>query len=103
MKTITEAISGPISGRVAHFAIFEKLVFVITSRILRILIEHTEVKNSLDSKLQNFTICTIRILNILEVIAKLSLSKIVKCFTLLGHFCDNSYKTENSNGVYIVD
>ena len=46
MKAITEDISGPISGRVAHFAIFEKLVFVITSRILRVLMVHVEIKTS---------------------------------------------------------
>ena len=55
-------------GRVEHFA--------ITPRILRILMEHIEIKNSLDSKLQTFSICSIRILNILEVIAKTSFSKI---------------------------
>ena len=32
--------------------------------------EHIETKNSLDSKLQTVSLCSIRILNILEVIAK---------------------------------
>ena len=36
----------PIEARDEHFAIFEKLVFAVTSRILRILIEHIEIKNS---------------------------------------------------------
>ena len=34
-------------GRVAHFAIFEKLVYAITSRILRVLMKHTESKKKL--------------------------------------------------------
>ena len=41
--------------------------------------EHIEIKNSLDSKLQSFSICSIRNLNILEVIG---FSKIAKCSTL---------------------
>ena len=32
----------PFEDRVEHFGIFEKLVFAITSRMLRILKEHTE-------------------------------------------------------------
>ena len=59
-----------------------QLVLTITSRILRILMEHIEMKNSLDSKLQLLSICSVRILNILEVIAKTSFSKIAKCSTL---------------------
>ena len=53
-----------------HYAIFEKLVFAITSRMLRILTEHIERKNSLDSKVQIESICSVRTLNILEVIAR---------------------------------
>ena len=34
--------------------------------------EHIEIKNSLDSKLQIFSICSVTILNIIEVIAKFS-------------------------------
>ena len=60
--------------RVAHFG--------ITSRISRILMEHIEIKNSLDSKLQTYSICSIKILDILEVIAKTNFSKIAKCETL---------------------
>ena len=41
--------------------------------------EHIVIKNSLDSKLQVFFICSIRILSILEV-----MSKIAKCLTLEG-------------------
>ena len=67
--------------RVEHFVIFEKLVFAITSRMLRILTEHIVIKNSLDYKLQTFSICSVRILNILEVIGKTSFSKISKCST----------------------
>ena len=37
--------------RVENFVIFEKLVFVITSRISRISTEHIESKGSLDFKL----------------------------------------------------
>ena len=55
-------LTGRLKFRVEHF--------VIISRILRILMEHIETKNSLDSKLQTFSICSVRILNILEVIVK---------------------------------
>ena len=44
--------------------------------------EHKEIKNSLDSKLQSLSIYSVRILSILEVIAKTSFSKITKCSTL---------------------
>ena len=44
--------------------------------------EYIKMKNSLGSKLQMDSICSIRILNILEVIAKTSFSEIVKCLTL---------------------
>ena len=70
--------------RVGHFWIF---VYAITSRILRILMEHTETKNSLDSKLQTLAICSMKIINILEVIPKTRFSKTPKCSTLaFGHF-----------------
>ena len=52
-----------------------KIIFTITSRILRIRMEHIEIKNSLDSKLQSFSICSVRILILLEVIAKMRLSQ----------------------------
>ena len=42
-----------------------------------------QIKSSLDSKLQTFCICSVRILNILKVIAKTSFSKIAKCSILL--------------------
>ena len=45
--------------------------------------EHVEMKNSLNSKLQIESICSIRILNILEVIGKKSFSKIGKRATLI--------------------
>ena len=51
-------------------SIFEKLFFAITSRMLKILTEHKVIKNRLDSKLQIDSTCSIRILNILKVIAK---------------------------------
>ena len=51
--------------RVQHFAIFK-----ITSRILRILMEHIEMKNSSESKLQTDSIYFIRIVNFQEVIAE---------------------------------
>ena len=38
--------------RVAHFVIFEKLVFTIASKISRISIDYIEPKDSRDSKLQ---------------------------------------------------
>ena len=43
-----------------------------------------EIKNTLASKLQTFSIYSVRILNILEVIAKTRISKIKKYSTL--HF-----------------
>ena len=57
------------------FCDFKKLVFfLVTSRILRIPTERIETKNSLDLKLQIDSICSIRVLNVLEVIAKTKLS-----------------------------
>ena len=38
-----------VTSRVEHFVAFGKLVFSITSRMLIILMEHIEIKNSLDS------------------------------------------------------
>ena len=61
-----------------YFAIFKKLVFAITSRMLRIQMEHIENVCSLGSKL---FLSSKR--SILEVIAKTSFSKIGKCSTLL--------------------
>ena len=69
--------------RVAHFGIFEKLVFAITFKILKNLMEHIERVCSLESKLFLISICSIRILDILEVIAKTSFSKIAKFSTLV--------------------
>jgi len=66
---------GEVFTRVEHFAILEKLVPATTSRILRILMEHVEIKNSLDSKLQIFSICSVRIRNNPEVMAKRRLSQ----------------------------
>ena len=60
--------------------IFGKLV--LSSRTLRILTEYIEMKKSFDSKLQIDCICSVRILNILDVIAKTSISKIANCSTL---------------------
>ena len=45
---------------VVHFAIFEKLT--ITSRTLKIQMEHIEIKNRIKSQLQSGIICSIRIL-----------------------------------------
>ena len=67
---------------VEHFPIFEKLVFVITSNIFRILMRHIEIKNGLASKPQTIFIYTVRILNMLEVIAKTNYFKNHKCSTL---------------------
>ena len=50
-KQINMITYGLYRGRAEHFSIFEKLVFKITSRILRILIRHIETICSLDSKL----------------------------------------------------
>ena len=43
--------SGKNKTRVEHFATFEKLVFAITSRVLRILMQHIDKFCSLESKL----------------------------------------------------
>ena len=56
--------------RVEHFENFEKLVSAITSKTLRILTEHIELKDSLDSKLQIFFIYFNIFLSILELIDK---------------------------------
>ena len=57
--------------RIEHFVIFEKtLFFALTSKISRILTEYMKKICSLGSKQHLTTICSIRILNILEVIAK---------------------------------
>ena len=48
-------------SRVEHFAIFEKLVFVITFKNLKFLMEHIEPKGSSDSKLQIESICYVGI------------------------------------------
>ena len=53
-------------------------IFAITSVVFRILMEHIEQICSLDSTLQILSICSVEILNILEVIASFS-----KCSTLL--------------------
>ena len=45
--------------------------------------KHIEMKKSPDSELQIESICSIRILNILEVLAKMSFSKIANCSTLV--------------------
>ena len=64
-------------NRVEHFAIF-----AIASKIMRILTEHIEKDCSLESKLFLISMCSIRIINVLEVIAKTSSSKIANCSTL---------------------
>ena len=74
-----------LNHRVEHFAIFENLVFAITSKMLRILTDHIENVCILEYKLLLITICSIRILNNFEVNAKMSFTKIAKCATLLNH------------------
>ena len=54
--------------RFEYFGIFGKLVFVITSRILRLLVEHIESFCGLESKLFLISKSFIRIRNIFEVI-----------------------------------
>ena len=41
--------------------------------------EHIEIKNSLNSKLQTLSIRSVRILNILEIIVKTRIPKVEKC------------------------
>ena len=60
----------------AHFAILEKLVYALISRVLKILVKYIVKICSSDSKLLLIHICSIRILIILEVITKTSFSKI---------------------------
>ena len=50
---------------------FESLIFAISFRISRVLMGYIEVKISLDSRLQTFFTYAIRILSILEVMAKI--------------------------------
>ena len=69
-------------ARVVHLVISEKLVFAITSKMLRILTEYIDKICSLEAKLFFDYVCSIRIHNILEVIAKTSLYKITKYSTL---------------------
>ena len=52
------------------FRFWKKLILSITSKLLRFPTEHIQIKNSLEPKLQIYSICSIRILNILEVIGK---------------------------------
>ena len=66
-KVARAAESGALTGRVKYFSNIEELVFAITFKILRILMEDIEIKSSLDFKLQTVSICSVRILNILEV------------------------------------
>ena len=63
---------------VEHFAIYEKLVFAITSGVLRISIQHIEIKNSIDSKLQTFFIHSVRNSNFEFSISKKLSRKISK-------------------------
>ena len=61
--------------RVAHFAIFEKLVFAITSKISRTSTGHIYSICSLEYELSFCCICSVRILSNFEVIVKTSFSK----------------------------
>ena len=81
------------------FCDFGKLVFAITSRKLRILTEHIEIKNSLDSKPQFFSICSVRILNNLEVIEITSFSKVAKCSTLSMGTGSNHARIDDYNPI----
>ena len=56
--------------------------------------EYIEIKNSLDSKLQTYPICSIRILNILKIIAKTRFSKIEKHATLTQGAQENRQATQ---------
>ena len=63
--------SGPTEVSLFWICDFRKSRFFgITSRILRLLMEHIERVCSLESKLSFISICSVRILNILEVIAR---------------------------------
>ena len=65
-QLIRQKMNIVLNRRVEHFAIFENLVFAITSKMLRILTDHIENVCILDSKLLLITICFIRILNNFE-------------------------------------
>ena len=70
---------------------FENLVFATTSKILGILKEYID-------KVRSFFKSPIKILNILELIAKTSFSRIAKCSTL------NSHKTDDwRSKMYILE
>ena len=80
-------ILAPLMGRLADklgqgYAFWDFQKTRITTRISRIRSENIETICSLESKLFFTTICSIRILNILEVITKMSFSIFEKCSTL---------------------
>ena len=72
-----------IVTRIEHSLIFEKLVFVLHSKILQIPIEHIHSIYSLESGLSFDSLCSVGILNILEVTAKTRFSKIAKRSTMI--------------------
>ena len=65
MKSFYGTKSKEGDHRVSNFAISQRLVFSITSKILRIGMEHIQPKEILHSKLQVYYFCFIEILGIL--------------------------------------
>ena len=73
-RTISSDLNEP-QNSVEHLGIFEKRVFAITSRILRIPIEHLDRIYSSESRLYFGCISSVGILDISKVIAKTSFFK----------------------------
>ena len=74
-----------VLDRVELLPSFEKLVFAITSRILRILMEHIDSFCRSESRPYFDSVCSVGILDIFEVeLAKTSFSKVEKCSTLVS-------------------
>ena len=98
-KQINMITYGLYRGRVEHFLIFEKFVFGIISKILRIL-----VKNMKTPKLFLTTLYFIGIRNTVEVIPKTSFPKIEKCSTIYrgDYACRMGSKTKVDEPVGIT-
>ena len=72
-----------IKARIELYVTLEKLVFAITSKILRIVTEHIDSICSLESRLSFGSICSIKSLNILEITLEMRFLKIPKRSTLV--------------------
>ena len=83
--------------RVEHFMTFEKLIFRINSKMWRIPTGIIQSKYSQSSKLQIDFIFSVETLDIFQIIAKMSFSKIAECSTLI---MDNKTMYTNHAGTW---